>query len=197
MKILFPLIFCLLAFGGLAVQRVPAQEPAAEPLINLTVRNEPLGDVLETITRDTGYRFKIQRRWADYEVSATLHDLPLEQGLKRLLRSLNHTIVWEADKTVTIKVFGKVEPGDSGAANSFSAPPPNPEETQPAPEPEGSSIEEHESSGNTGDVPVPDAAAPTDVNPEPTGEAPGPQTDVPRPAPMGIRIDGGGSSAGP
>jgi hypothetical protein len=192
MKTLFFLIFCLLAVGGLAIPRAPAQEAAAEPLINLTVKNEPLGEVLETLSRDTGYQFKLARRWENYAVSATIHDLPLEQGLKRLLRSLNHTIVWESDKIVTIKVYDRAEPGASGADNSLSTPPSYPEETQPVPEPEGTSLDDRESPGNTGGAPASDAAAPAEVKPEPAGEASPPETGTPRPAPTGIRTDAGG-----
>ena len=42
-------------------------------------------------------------------VSATIDHQPLEQVLKRLLRSLNYTILWEADKVVVIKVYGKAD----------------------------------------------------------------------------------------
>ena len=100
-----------------------AQDAPADPLISLTAKNEPLGEVLETITRDTGYRFNLNRKWNDHPVSATIGNLPLEQGLKRLLRSLNHTIIWEADKIITIMVFGKADPGRSGPVISFQSPP--------------------------------------------------------------------------
>jgi hypothetical protein len=100
-----------------------AQDATADPLISLTAQNEPLGDVLETITRDTGYRFNLNGQWKDHPVSATITDLPLEKGLKRILRSLNHSIVWESDKIVTITVFGKADSSSSDSAISFASPP--------------------------------------------------------------------------
>lgn len=127
MKTMFRLIICLLTLcgaGSMSVLPTVAQEAAAEPLISLSVKDEPLAEALETITRDTGYQFNISRNWENYPVSATIRHLPLEQGLKRLLRSLNHTIVWESDKVVTIMVYGKTEPGRSGSAISYPAPPP-------------------------------------------------------------------------
>jgi hypothetical protein len=48
-------------------------------------------------TPDTGSTSTANGR--THPVSATIDNLTLEQGLKRLLRSLNHTIIWEADKT--------------------------------------------------------------------------------------------------
>ncbi|GAB6909316.1 hypothetical protein DESC_970037 [Desulfosarcina cetonica] len=100
------------------------QEAAKEPLITLSVKDEPLGDVLDTITAETGYQFKLNEQWQDWPVSATIGSLPLEKGLKRLLRSLNYTIVWESERTLSIMVYGKAEPGGSGPAVPFRAPPP-------------------------------------------------------------------------
>ena len=118
-------IFCLFVLfgsGSIATLRALAQE-AAEPLITLSVKDEPLGDALETITRETGYQFNISRKWQDYTVSANIFRLPLEQGLKRLLRSLNHTIIWESDKVITIRVYGKTEPGRGGPSLPYPVSP--------------------------------------------------------------------------
>jgi len=100
-----------------------AQDASTDPRISLTAKNEPLGDVLETISRDTGYRFNLDRKWQDHPISAAIDNLPLEQGIKRLLRSLNYSIVWESDRTVTIMVFGKADPSSSDNTISFSSPP--------------------------------------------------------------------------
>jgi hypothetical protein len=139
MKSIACLIVCLfMLFGGgnQVFHPAMAQGEPLDPVINLTVKDEPLSDVLETIAQETGYRFNLTPQWEDHPVSATISNLPLEQGLKRLLRSLNHTIIWEADKTVTIKVYGKVTPGSSGGI-SFAAPPqPYQEEGEPSIEPD-------------------------------------------------------------
>jgi hypothetical protein len=126
MKTIAFLILCLFLLpgsGGVAGSPAVAQDATGDPRISLTADNEPLGDVLATITRDTGYRFTLDRKWQDHPVSATIGGLPLEQGLKRLLRSLNHTIIWDADRTVTIMVFGKADPARPGSAISFAEPP--------------------------------------------------------------------------
>jgi len=128
----------LLIVGTMSISVFPAlaQTSVDGPMINLTVENQPLGDVLGEITRETGYRFNLSKEWHDFPVSAAIDDLPLEQGLNRLLRNLNHTVVWEADQTVSIMVYGKVKPGgNDGSAVSFASPPhPVPPEAEPEPE---------------------------------------------------------------
>jgi hypothetical protein len=140
------LLICLLAImGSAATHPVMALDAAADPRISLTATHQPLGAVLDSITGDTGYRFNLNERWEDYPVSATIRNLPLEQGLKRLLRSLNHTIIWEADKTVTIMIYGKVEPGNTGPGISFASPPqPVPEDPEPSAEIERPAAEDSE-----------------------------------------------------
>jgi hypothetical protein len=133
----------ILSSVSVAIQPAAAQNVTGDPLISLTVHNEPLGEVLADITRATGYRFNLNREWQDYPVSATIDNLTLEQGLKRLLRSLNHTIIWEADKRVTIMVFGKVDPLRKNSGISFAAPPRSElETTGPSSETDGVSAAE-------------------------------------------------------
>ena len=139
MKPILCLLLCvtiLLSGSGPAVHQAVALEATPDPVISLSVTDKPLDEALEDISRKTGYRFNLNGQWQDHPVSATFTDLPLEQGLKRLLRSLNHTIIWEANRTVTIVVYGKAESGKTGAV-SFSAPPnPEPEEAEVFIEPE-------------------------------------------------------------
>ena len=111
-----------------------ALEKEADPVISLTVKDEPLADVLDTISEETGYQFHLSPAWQSHPVSATIINLPLEKGLKRLLKSLNYTIIWESEDTIVIKVFGKSETGSSTNAISFSEPPrpepiPGPDDT--------------------------------------------------------------------
>lgn len=111
-KLFFLTLFLLTVFGGSTLSIPPsiAQETAESPRINLLAENQPLGEILDNISQDTGYQFKLNNQWRDYTVSASIVNLPIEQSLKRLLRNLNHTIIWESDMMVTIKVFGKTEP---------------------------------------------------------------------------------------
>ena len=117
----------------------------AEPLINLTVENKPLGDVLETIFENTDYDYHLDESWEEYPVTATLHGLPLEQTLKQLLRNLNHSIIWESNNFVTIVIVEDQLPGGSIAtiphehSDQFV-----PEETEPIPNAEEQTGEDTE-----------------------------------------------------
>ena len=122
-------------------QSFAAQETTQEPLINVTAANQPLGEVLDQITGETGYQFNLDPKWENHRVSATLDGIPLQRGLKRLLRSLNHSIIWESENIVTILVYGKAEPGRDQGAVSF-APPPQEVPEEPEPEPEAEPGEE-------------------------------------------------------
>ena len=111
------------ALGFLEGQPLAAQETTQEPLISITAANQPLGEVLDLITGETGYQFNLNPKWENQRVSATLRGVPLERGLKRLLRSLNHSIIWESDNVVTIVVYGRSESGRDQGAVSFAPPP--------------------------------------------------------------------------
>jgi len=126
MKTLFYLaigIGILAVLGFLEGRPTAAQETTKEPLITVTAANQPLGEVLDQITGETGYQFSLDPKWENHRISATLRDVPLERGLKRLLRSLNHTIIWESDNIVTIVVYGNSESGQDQGAVSFAPPP--------------------------------------------------------------------------
>jgi hypothetical protein len=116
------ILFLLTAMGGIGSYPAAAIDASDEPRITLSVTDQPLGDVLDALTDETGYLFTLNDRWDDYPISAVVHDLPLEQGLKRLLRSLNHTIIWEADNVVTIMIYGKVDPSGRDSAIAFPLP---------------------------------------------------------------------------
>jgi hypothetical protein len=137
MKTFFFVISCCLFLFGYAdvvLQPAGAQEYSGAPTVSLTVQEEPLGNILMIITNQTGVDFKLNDEWGNHLVSAEFENLSLEKGLNRLLKSLNHTIVWESEKSATIMVYGKAEPGKRGGV-SF-APPPRPEEPPVEVEPE-------------------------------------------------------------
>lgn len=181
MKPISCLIVCLFWFVGSAtIHPAVAQDATTDPLISLTAHNKPLGDVLETIARDTGYRFNLNGKWKDHPVSTTITGLPLEKGLKRLLRSLNHSIVWESDKIVTITVFGKVDPASTDSAISFSSPPQTyQEENEPAVETEPAAADDPEPADAGAEAAEAEAAAAGKATPEPGEDPSTPEMVIP------------------
>lgn len=119
------LIICLCALFGLGniiIQPALAQQPLPDPVVSLSVKDEALVDALKTIALQTGYQFDLTPKWEKHPVSASIDQQPLQHVLKRLLRRLNYTILWEADKMVVIKVYGEADPRQS-AGISFASPP--------------------------------------------------------------------------
>lgn len=113
MKTFLCLILCLFIllspYGGL-ITSGKAQNSSQDSEINPAAEGKTLGNVLETISQDTGYKFNIKDKWKDYPVVNSSNDeMPLERRLKRLLRSLNHSIIWDSDRTITIQIFGEVD----------------------------------------------------------------------------------------
>jgi hypothetical protein len=144
-----------------------ALETAREPRISITAADQPLGEVLDQITAETGYQFNLDPRWEDHRVSAAFKRIGLERGLKRLLRSLNHSIIWESDRTVTIVVYGKSEPGRDQGAVSFAPPP---QEVLEDPEPNLEPQEELSDQPETEEIEPPTAEDAPLVEAADTGE---------------------------
>jgi hypothetical protein len=115
------LMLFFLAPNVIAINEAIGQESTEEPFISLKAQNQPLGDVLNKISRDTGYTFKLNDRWKSYPVNASIQNMRLEQGLKRILASLNHAIIYESEKKINILVYGKADSSktDSNHIQSF------------------------------------------------------------------------------
>jgi hypothetical protein len=129
-------ILSLLCFNINIVQQVVAAELGDEPNISLKVENQPLGEVLKKIASDTGFKIKLNKQWSIYPVNASIEDMPLHQGLKLILRGLNHAIIYESDKSIKIVVYEEV---DSRQTDSYPIQPSssqiqdNQSETTPSP----------------------------------------------------------------
>lgn len=177
MNVIIRLIVGMVFFLGLGnngLQPAFAQELSPNPVISLSVKEEPLIDVLDDITEQTGYRFELSEEWESHPISANVKDLPLERGLKRILKNLNHTILWGEDNVVNIRVYGKATQSDSGGI-SFAAPPQDDiqeendespdevDESQPAEEeeqPPPFNRPDHKRPGKGGKPPTPPEALP-------------------------------------
>ena len=80
---------------------------AGEKLISLTVKNEPLGDVLYKISMATGYDIILDNKWQNYRVTASFEEVSLHKGLKRILKDLNNVIIYVSNKKIKIIIYDK------------------------------------------------------------------------------------------
>jgi hypothetical protein len=64
-----------------------ADKATAPATITLDVRNEPLRNVLEKITKTTRWKIKVPDKWLDRPVTQTLSKVALEEGLKSVLNN--------------------------------------------------------------------------------------------------------------
>lgn len=102
-------VLSLLFFRTHYVQQALGAQSQNEPHVSLKVKNLPLDQVLNKLAQDTGFAFQINHQWKTYPVNASIEAQPLHQALKQILRGLNHTIIYEPDKTIKIMVYGKIE----------------------------------------------------------------------------------------
>jgi len=151
-RYLFGLVLLLPCTAVIFAASASGQEATQEPTISLQAQNQPLAEVLNKIGRDTGYEFKVNEQWKDYPVRASITNLPLSQGLKRILANLNHAIIYEAGQKIKIIVYGKV---DSQKNVSGFVPPPS----VPATEPQEESASGSEEPEDTRIESAPDDAA--------------------------------------
>jgi type II secretory pathway component GspD/PulD (secretin) len=80
---------------------------AGDELISLTVKDEPLGDVLYKVSMATGYDISLDNKWQNYRVTASLEEVSLHKGLKRILRNLNSAIIYVSSKKIKIIIYDK------------------------------------------------------------------------------------------
>ncbi|MCP4102945.1 MAG: hypothetical protein GY750_16235 [Lentisphaerae bacterium] len=75
---------------------------------NLTAdfREVPLKVICEKIEKDKGIWFKGDESLFNKKISANFKDIPLAESLKRVLHSMNYSLVFDGEKTIGVYVFG-------------------------------------------------------------------------------------------
>jgi hypothetical protein len=78
------------------------------PLVSLKAKDESLKDIIEKISKVCGYQFIIAEDLSYIPITIQLNNVSLEGSLRRLLRDLNYTIVWdETQKRISISIYGQ------------------------------------------------------------------------------------------
>jgi hypothetical protein len=108
--------FCA-CFFMLAFPAGGAPATGDEP-VTLNVQDKPLGEVLQTISKETGYEFTIAKEWLDFTVSASFNALPLHKALKRIFGDLSNAIVYGSDKRIKILIYADTSPAETGSGKA-------------------------------------------------------------------------------
>lgn len=121
--ILITFLFFVTLFLMFPISSVADNETnVAEELISLTVKDEPLGDVLYKVSIASGYDITLDHKWQNYRVTASLEKVPLHKGLKRILRNLNSAIIYVSSKKIKIIVYDKAASGTASSDPSIEKP---------------------------------------------------------------------------
>ena len=105
------LIFPIVSSAG-------SETNTCDKLISLTVKDEPLGDVLKKISMATGCEIDLDSEWQSHRVTASLEEVSLQKGLKRILRNLNNVIIYGSSRRIKIIIYDKTVPEGVSSAPS-------------------------------------------------------------------------------
>jgi len=81
-------------------------------ILSANLKEITLKMILEKLGKERGVWFKCDNRVLDSKVSAHFKGLSLEEGLKRILSSMNYSLVFDSDRRlVGLIIIGKGSPG--------------------------------------------------------------------------------------
>jgi hypothetical protein len=103
------IILCSLTilFNYFAVKSEVSSANSGIPIFSMTIKDKPLREVLDKISKSVDYKITIGERWANLPMTAKLVDVNVEEGLRRLLKHFNHSLlIVEADRTIYINIHG-------------------------------------------------------------------------------------------
>lgn len=114
-----PLILISFIFCHALLLASPAScgNSIAEEVISLDIKNQPLGDVLEQISAETGYEFSIDESWTNLPITASIKNMPLHVGLKRILRNFNNAVIYGSDGVIKIKIYDREKSSGQSVVN--------------------------------------------------------------------------------
>lgn len=113
----------LFIMGGTHARSHVSGAETQKPLFSLDVRKMPLAQVLDEISETSGYDivFRGEGGEENLPISLRLEDVTLDEMLRRVLRDMNHTALWdEAEKTILLSAYsdksGSKKKGSQGVS---------------------------------------------------------------------------------
>jgi hypothetical protein len=98
----------MLIMGGAQARSLVSGSEIEKPLFSLDVRKMPLEQVLDEISERSGYDIVLRGEAGEENlpISLKLEDVTLDEMLRRVLRELNHTALWdEAEKKILLSAY--------------------------------------------------------------------------------------------
>ena len=109
-----PVCFFVVILAYPAIQSFGAEKTDHATLISIEANNESLKNVLEKISKNTGYRILLSEEWQEQPISIKLKNETLRVSISRLLKGLNYAITWDENRKM-ISLF-ICHPGKCGGS---------------------------------------------------------------------------------
>ena len=92
-------------------------EIQSEPAVfSLDVKDEPLREVLGKITKATGYTIRVNKKWADLPITASMQNVTIEDAFKKILYNYA-LIIQNKEKIISIFICGPIRPSNGHQAS--------------------------------------------------------------------------------
>jgi hypothetical protein len=103
--------FCLVPFSPASSDKGRIDLKVNGDTISVELREVPLKEILDMLEREQGIWFRGRESVLEEKVSVWFTDLPLEEGLRRILSDINHILIYYQDGRLEgLLVFGKKTP---------------------------------------------------------------------------------------
>ncbi len=111
---IFVIILNVAALGYNNVSWAVIKE-AETDVFSFECKNRPLIKVVDEISNLTGTKIIINEKWAKWPVTVKLKQISTNRALKRILRRLNHAIIYRTDNRISVIIMGEPKLGFGGA----------------------------------------------------------------------------------
>jgi hypothetical protein len=134
----FLLILLALSLLALAPAKAADLVSVKDGLLSVNLKDNSLLEVARDIEKQSGVWFRGDETLFQEKISVTFTDLPLEEGLKRILTNLNYSLMFDArNKVAGVMVMGEGKPAGTPPGRPGAQPPrvatPPASTTRPAP----------------------------------------------------------------
>lgn len=84
---------------------------ASDEQFSMQIQDKTLAAVFQELTRMSGQPIAFDKQWANQPINTRFANLSLEMAIAKILKNLNHVVIFEEDK-IQIKIYGVVTPDE-------------------------------------------------------------------------------------